>query len=169
MVRHLSMESSFNERCSHPSLGGNFISSKYTHAAQSIRVTRMLVLVSSCFLILNAPAHIFLIVIKIHTSINTPVHSNHLELEYFQQTKNLTKQQLQQFVYIDTSDQRVQLTDGDSNSSGDQIMVHLLYIAILFAQLISYASYSMNFFLYSLSGMAFRTSLRQLLAKIRRH
>lgn len=147
----------------------NRISSK----TQSIRVTRMLVLVSTCFLILNAPAHICMIIATIHSTIESPIYTNHAELDHFQQTTNLTTNQLRHFVFIEkngniTNDNDLFFSNEEHFDDDDQILIHLLYLAVLITQLISYASYSINFFLYSYSGMTFRSNLRQCLRKFRK-
>ncbi|CAF4273996.1 unnamed protein product [Rotaria sp. Silwood2] len=148
----------------------DFISNKNSQTTQSIRVTRMLVLVSTCFLILNAPAHLFIIALKIYTGIDAPVYSEHTELDKFKQTKNLTNNQIKNFVVIQTKSftktENKHLLAYDTNMIDDQIIVHLIYIGVLLTQLISYASYSINFFLYSFSGVAFRTRVRQFFNKL---
>lgn len=122
----------------------------------------MLVLVSTCFLLLNAPAHLCIIALKFYTHLTTPILNEHNELTYYQPVKNLTKEH---FVFSDDMYNRT--TNGTIME--DEITIHLFYIAVLLTQSISYASYSINFFLYSFSGIAFRTSLRQIIAKLRRH
>lgn len=133
----------------------------------------MLILVSTCFLILNAPAHLCVIAMKIYTGIGSQVYSEHVELEQFKQMKNLTNNQLKNFVFIQTNNQTINKNDQnilhETDIVDDQIVIHLFYIAVLITQLISYASYSMNFFLYSFSGITFRTSLRQFWKKLSTH
>lgn len=124
-----------------------------TRTSQSIRVTRMLVLVSTCFLILNAPAHLCVIALKIYTVINTPAS-----------TESISQQ-----INNESINQTVTSTLPNGIVIEDQLNIHLFYMAVLFTQLIAYASYSMNFFLYSFTGITFRTSLRQLIYKLRRH
>ena len=168
-----SSKSSQSRKMSRLSNDVDFISNQKNPTTQSIRVTRMLVLVSTCFLILNAPAHICVIILKIYTSIDSQVYNEHSVLENFQQTTNLTKNQLKNFVFIQT-EKNLPTGNGpvpshDTEIVDDQIVIHLFYIIILLTQLISYASYSVNFFLYSFSGVAFRTSLRQWFNKLRLH
>ncbi len=131
----------------------------------------MLVLVSTCFLILNAPAHLCVIALKIYTGIGMElqVFNEHAELEHFKQIQNLTNDQLKNFVFIQTKSKNEHSLFYGINPIDDQIFVHLLYIAIVVTQLISYASYSINFFLYSYSGITFRTNLRQFINKLRKH
>lgn len=102
------------------------------------------------------------------------VFHEHIELDRFQQTKNLTNQQLKQFVFIPienetkianqyfTSAHEMEIID-------DNIFIHLFYIAIQITQWISYLSYSINFFLYSFSGITFRSNLRQFWKKLRKY
>jgi hypothetical protein len=148
-------------------------SKKNTPTTQSIRVTRMLVLVSTCFLILNAPAHLCVIALKMYTTINDKVHSNHAELDQFKHTNNLTNDQIKHFVFIERNNKTIaknaHLSNDDMEEVDDHILIHIIYIAVLFTQLISYASYSINFFLYSFSGVSFRTSLRQSLRTLNKH
>jgi hypothetical protein len=151
----------------------DFVSNKDSQASQSIRVTRMLVLVSTCFLILNAPAHLCVIIVKIYTGMELQVYSEHAELDHFKQSKNLTNNQLKNFVFIPPNNNTIMkneyISSNDMDIVDDQILIHLLYIAVLLTQLISYASYSINFFLYSYSGITFRTNLRQFINKLRKH
>ncbi|CAF0955765.1 unnamed protein product [Rotaria sordida] len=148
----------------------DFISNKNSQTTQSIRVTRMLVLVSTCFLILNAPAHLFIIALKIYTIIDLPVYDENTELDKLKQITNLTNNQMKNFVFIQnknyTTSENKHLLTYDTNMPDDQIIVHILYLAVLLTQLISYASYSINFFLYSFIGGAFRTRMRQLFNKL---
>jgi len=123
-----------------------------TRTSQSIRVTRMLVLVSTCFLILNAPAHLCVIALKIYTitSIDTSIINEHMNnITFINGNSNMSLSQNEHIIE-------------------DQIAIHLFYMAVLLTQLIAYASYSINFFLYSFSGIAFRTNLRQLIKKFQR-
>jgi hypothetical protein len=131
----------------------------------------MLVLVSTCFLILNAPAHLCVIAMKIYIGTDFPVFNEHVELDHFQQTKNLTNNQLKKFVYIQTNNQTTiennHSTTHDMDIIDDNLIIHLFYIAIQITQWISYASYSINFFLYSFSGITLRSRLRQFWNKLR--
>ena len=120
-----------------------------TRTSQSIRVTRMLVLVSSCFLILNAPAHICVIALKIYSTMDAPTSVDSF-IPHHNETSTISSLE-------------------HSATVEDDLTPHLLYMAVYFTQWIAYASYSINFFLYSFSGIAFRTSLRQLVYKCRKH
>lgn len=130
----------------------------------------MLVLVSTCFLILNAPAHISVIVATIHSRIESPIFNNHTALEHFQQTQNLTDHQLKDFVFIQpetmTTEHHDILSSYDENSGDDPILIHLIYLAVFITQLISYTSYSINFFLYSYSGIIFRSNVKEYFQKL---
>ncbi|CAF1517932.1 unnamed protein product [Rotaria magnacalcarata] len=66
---------------------------------QSIRVTRMLVLVSTCFLILKAPAHLGVIALKIYTSIDAPVFNDHSGIDLYSTTKKLTTCEVINYVW----------------------------------------------------------------------
>lgn len=145
-----------------------------TKTHQSIRVTRMLVLVSTCFLLLNAPAHLCVITLKIYASINVPVFNEDSDLNLPHQINNSTDFELTKFSsridFYNRSRNEISLSSiQHERILEDQITIHLFYIAILVTQSIAYASYSINFFLYSLSGIAFRTSLRQVLDKCRKN
>ncbi|CAF3457353.1 unnamed protein product [Rotaria sp. Silwood1] len=149
----------------------DFVSNKSSQTTQSIRVTRMLVLVSTCFLILNAPAHLCVIALKIYTGIDSPIYNKHSELDKFQQATNLTSHEMKNIVFIQTKGytktENKYLLANDTNIVDDhQMIVPLFYTVILLTQLISYASYSINFFLYSFSGVVFRTRVRQFFNKL---
>ncbi|CAF0827032.1 unnamed protein product [Adineta ricciae] len=164
-VNNISLKSNFSRE------GSEHFSSKDAPTNQSIRVTRMLLLVSTCFLVLNAPAHICLIVVKIHSTIDGQIFSQHAALDHFQEKANLTTNQLKNLVFIEIKNHTISDIYHPLSDNGeivdDQILIHLLFIAVFFTQLFSYTSYSINFFLYSYSGMAFRTGLRQFLNKLR--
>ncbi|CAF3102940.1 unnamed protein product, partial [Rotaria sp. Silwood2] len=51
----------------------------------------------------------------------------------------------------------------------DQITIHVFYMAILLTQSIADVSYSVNFFLYSFSGIAFRINLKRSINTFQRH
>ena len=110
----------------------------------------MLVLVSTCFLILNAPAHIAVITLKIYTSIDSPTAIEETKLDQINRTGTEISMDYPPIIE-------------------DKLAPHILYVVVALTQWIAYASYSINFFLYSFSGVAFRTSLRQLIRKFRRH
>ncbi|CAF1564707.1 unnamed protein product [Rotaria magnacalcarata] len=169
--QHRSSNINPSRRVSHLSNDLDFVSNKSSQTTQSIRVTRMLVLVSTCFLILNAPAHLCVIALKIYTGFDLQVYNEHAELDQFRQRKNLTSTQMKNFVFVqEKSNKMVEnklVSDYDMDIIDDPITIHLFYIVTLITQLISYASYSINFFLYSFSGVAFRTSLRQIFNKLR--
>jgi hypothetical protein len=151
----------------------DYISAKEGQTTQSIRVTRMLVIVSTCFLILNAPAHICLIATKIYSVVHSHGHGEHIELDSSQQTVDLTNNQLRKYGFSQTNNgtmpEKTHSLSNDTEISVDNISIHVFYMAVFFTQLISYASYSINFFLYSYSGVAFRTSFKQFFSKLRRH
>jgi len=111
----------------------------------------MLVLVSTCFLLLNAPAHFCVIITKIYTGPDSIPSNTTVIIDKIAPSTNATLP-LSSDTFID-----------------DPLVLHILYLAVFFTQLIAYASYSINFFLYSFSGIAFRTTLQQLFSKLGRH
>ncbi|CAF5139936.1 unnamed protein product, partial [Rotaria sp. Silwood1] len=169
-----SLSSRFSRKSSYQSNDNELVSTKSTRTYQSIRVTRMLVLVSTCFLILNAPAHLCVIALKIYTSINVPVFNEQIEIDLYDPTKNLTSSEIANFasnndIHNQTNNTTILSSFQHLGVIEDNIAIHLFYMAVLLTQLIAYASYSINFFLYSFSGVAFRTSLKQLLSTFQRH
>ncbi|CAF1114053.1 unnamed protein product [Adineta steineri] len=160
--RKKSSNGSFTTRAtkkfSYPSNDNELTSKVSTRASQSIRVTRMLVLVSTCFLILNAPAHLFAIATKIYTVIIERILTEQLN-----QNKDL-KTELS--IHSNATNTSSLLQYGTTHE--DKLAIHILYMGVTLTHFVSYASYSINFFLYSFSGIAFRTSLGQLINKLRR-
>jgi len=144
-------------KCSSQSNDNEIFATISRKTSQSIRVTRMLVLVSTCFLILNAPAHLCVIALKIYINIDTPILNEPIKFDHYQQINNVS--------FINETISSLQ----HEHILEDQITIHLFYTAVLLTQFISYVSYSINFFLYSFSGINFRTSLKQLMNKSQRH
>ena len=104
------------------------------------------------------------IAMKIYTEMGVDHQAEFIQWDPFHQHQNLSN---------------VQLTNGFSNQTEpvmvlgtskleDSVGIHIFYIAVVLTQMIAYASYSVNFFLYSFSGITFRTSLRQILRKFRK-
>ena len=110
---------------------------------QSHRVTRMLILVSTCFLLLNAPLHICTISLKIYTIQKS--------------------QQINHFYAVNSTNGNIE-PSYLSNSINVKYF-QFFYIVMIISQHISYSSYSINFFLYSFCGMKFRRELIRFLAK----
>ena len=125
---------------------------------QSIRMTKVLVLVSTCFLILNAPAHIAIIATKLYSDADAPLT---LDPALLVPSNNQTTHQP-----VNAADL---LVLAQAKGIVDDVGIHLMYIVVLLTQYISYASYSINFFLYSFSGVSFRTNLKQWARKIVKH
>ncbi|CAF4287708.1 unnamed protein product, partial [Adineta steineri] len=130
--------------------------------AQSHRVTRMLIIVSTCFLLLNAPSHICKISVKIYALKNGQLTSNsHListnVIEYSNETMS-TIIENSDFISA-TIPYREKSTKMNAN------YYYILYITIITCQHISYLSYSINFFLYSFCGMKFRRELKRFLPR----
>lgn len=173
-ILHYPFAYPYSKRLSHQSTDSDLFSRISRRTYQSIRVTRMLVLVSTCFLILNAPAHLCVITLKIYTSIDVPAFNEHNHIIFNQPKINTTLCEAMHNcsnyeIYNTIHNQTVLSSLKNERIIEDRLAIHLIYLAILLTQLISYASYSINFFLYSFSGVAFRTSLRQLINTFRGH
>ncbi|CAF0920950.1 unnamed protein product [Rotaria sp. Silwood1] len=137
--------------------------------SQSYRVTRMLILVSTCFLLFNAPAHICTIGLKIYTlkqtifinDVNETVTNLNDNFKQYNETSSTLSNN------IDFSH-----TTKDTSEQNDTInhlkWMKLFYIMTIITQHISYTSYSINFFLYSFCGMKFRRELLKCMLTQRR-
>ena len=112
--------------------------------SQSYRVTRMLIIVSTCFLVLNAPAHICTIGLKIYTI------QNSIAVEEPYENIKQHNQTLPSY-----SSKQNEISNYDQNFK----WAEFYYIIVIITQHIAYASYSINFFLYSFCGMKFRREL----------
>lgn len=158
---------------SHSGRSSRFPSERSTHQdastanssriSQSIRMTKILVLVSTCFLILNAPAHICIISTKLYTSTELTLV---LQSPTLLVTSNTTISSSDNYNYSPYGNTTEYLLPSPQEIVVDDVSVHLMYITILLAQYVSYASYSVNFFLYSFSGVSFRTTLTQWFRKL---
>jgi len=141
--------------------------------SQSYRVTRMLIIVSTCFLLLNAPAHICTVGLKIYT-IRKPIiiessyeilPQSHENLKQHNQNSS-TMINNSDFIYISIKPpNRIDLSDSNYN---DIKWMEFFYIIVIVTQHIAYASYSINFFLYSFCGMKFRRELIRCMSEKRR-
>ena len=123
----------------------------------------MLILVSTCFLLLNAPSHICTISLKLYTSEKSHVISNSLPT-YFNtsnETLSIVHDDLT-FVYETTTAMHI------ANRSKVNIkLFQIFYIIVIITLHISYLSYSINFFLYSFCGMKFRRELTRFFSRCR--
>ncbi|CAF1116115.1 unnamed protein product [Adineta steineri] len=130
--------------------------------AQSHRVTRMLIIVSTCFLLLNAPQHICTISLKIYLLKNSQSTSNshHISanvIEYSNETMS---------TIIENSDfTSPTIPYREKSTKMNPNYISIMYITVITCQHISYLSYSINFFLYSFCGMKFRRELKRFLPK----
>ena len=122
--------------------------------SQSYRVTRMLIVVSTCFLLLNAPAHICTIGLKIYTIKNIISIDREDHLSSVNQT----------LVIIPKFSKQNETIEYEDNMK----WAELSYIIVIITQHIAYASYSINFFLYSFCGMKFRRELVRCVSTSRR-
>lgn len=136
-------------------------STRRSHA-QSHRVTRMLILVSTCFLILNAPSHICSISLELYTlRKSVPVRNN--------QSANLLNYSNETLFDNSTS---LSSMIRRTNSEGERrkmILLQLVYITLIISKHIAYLSYSINFFLYSFCGMKFRGELMKYFTRYGRY
>ena len=135
------------------------IRSTTRYHAQSHRVTRMLILVSTCFLLLNAPSHICSISLELYTlrksATRTINNSSVIPMDYFNHS-NETK------------------FENSSVSRGilprrQVTFLQIFYIILIISKHIAYLSYSINFFLYSFCGMKFRGELMKFLTRYRKY
>ncbi|UJR08191.1 hypothetical protein I4U23_012464 [Adineta vaga] len=132
--------------------------------AQSHRVTRMLILVSTCFLLLNAPCHICTISFKIlrsnflsDSSFNQAIHGN------FSSNLSSSSSSVATTTTITTQVYR-------ENSTQFKLkLFRIFYIILIVSQHVSYLSYSINFFLYSFCGMKFRRELMRFFSRCRHY
>lgn len=136
-------------------------STRRSHA-QSHRVTRMLILVSTCFLILNAPSHICSISLELYTlRKSVPVRNN--------QSANLLNYSNETLFDNSTSLSSMILRTNSDGGRRKMILLQLVYITLIISKHIAYLSYSINFFLYSFCGMKFRGELMKYFTRYGRY
>ncbi|CAF3589152.1 unnamed protein product [Adineta steineri] len=136
--------------------------------SQSYRVTRMLILVSTCFLVLNAPSHICTIGLKMYSLKHTYSIDKSQEIS-LHPYDNYESYNHTLSTYLDHNDS-LHMTKIQSNQNevnNDLQHMKLLYLIVIITQHISYASYSINFFLYSFCGIKFRRELLKFMSKQR--
>jgi hypothetical protein len=127
----------------------------------------MLIIVSTCFLLLNAPAHLTKIIAEIYTfrQILPMSHSHsaivHVEHAVDQLDDRTTSSSLNN-DHLSIQSSIMPNTSEFMNYSETLKYFHLI---MTITQHISYASYSINFFLYSFCGMKFRRELARCLSK----
>jgi hypothetical protein len=126
----------------------------------------MLIIVSTCFLLFNAPSHICTIGLKICTLTQTISINNHtgIPIQSYENFKQYNKSSPTS-VYIprQTTIQNEIIVDNNNLQ-----WMELFYIIVIITQHIAYASYSINFFLYSFCGMKFRGELIRYMSNHRR-
>ena len=128
------------------------IRSTTRYHAQSHRVTRMLILVSTCFLLLNAPSHICSISLELYTLRKSAPKTN----ASFIPISDYSNQTTSNFYPSSTIFPRRQVT-----------FLQVFYIVLIISKHVAYLSYSINFFLYSFCGMKFREELVRFLTHCR--
>ena len=134
--------------------------------SQSYRVTRMLIIVSTSFLLLNAPAHICTISFKIYT-LRNPITIENFNESYHENSRQFNQTLLPTSTIINNLD--VEQSHTIQVSDGQLEWTQLFYIIIIITQHLAYASYSINFFLYSFCGIKFRSELIRCMSKRRRY
>ncbi|UJR38083.1 hypothetical protein I4U23_030764 [Adineta vaga] len=130
--------------------------------SQSYRVTRMLILVSTSFLLLNAPFHICTIGLKIYSHKQSEIsHQVSDDVIQYNQTSS---------IYTDEIDllHQTRRLSNENEMYNHLKRMEFIYLLIVITQYISYASYSINFFLYSLCGIKFRRELIRFISRKRR-
>ena len=132
---------------------------------QSYRVTRMLILVSTCFLLFNAPFHICTVGLKMYTLKQSMLADRSLDIPPNYNTP------LNQTLSTESADavslHRVAKTSHENEMTNDLRRMEFIYLMVVITQYLSYASYSINFFLYSFCGMKFRRELVRFITKQR--
>jgi len=126
----------------------------------------MLIIVSTCFLLLNAPSHICTIGFKIY-SLNQAIlidNSNEIPIQSLENFKEYNQTLLNNISSISIQN-GISNQMNMSNYNNHLKWIELFYILIIITQHIAYASYSINFFLYSCCGMKFRRELLRYVSK----
>lgn len=114
----------------------------------------MLILVSTCFLLLNAPSHICAIGFKLYSNrVSEILHSP------APARPNVTS-------YANST--LFELSGSENYSKIDWRTYKIFSIFLLITVHVSYLSYSINFFLYSFCGIKFRGELMKFLSRVRR-
>lgn len=122
----------------------------------------MLIIVSTCFLLLNAPAHICVISLKLYTIRQSNIMNNTSRSARinFLNNSNLTNIEYSNlFSSIPIHNQ----------SEANFKVYQIFYIILIICQHIAYLSYSINFFLYSFCGMKFRGELVKFISRCRKY
>ena len=140
-------------------------SSSIHSKSQSYRVTRMLIIVSTCFLLLNAPSHICTIGLKIFSIKNTISIDNSNEFSSLQIHQNIEEYNQNSSTVFFIFDSISNSSNVTSNYDNHFKWAESFYIIVIVTQHIAYASYSINFFLYSYCGMKFRRELKRYMSK----
>lgn len=129
----------------------------------------MLIIVSTCFLLLNAPAHICTISLKLYTMrqstiINNNSRSSISSINTLNHTTSTNLTNIDNMNLISSTITTIVHTQSKSSFKVYQIV----YIIMIICQHIAYLSYSINFFLYSFCGMKFRGELMKFISRCRK-
>jgi len=119
----------------------------------------MLILVSTCFLLLNAPLHICTISLKYYTVNKSVLFDNSYKPSFDNSTEITTS------TIIDNLISTTAITNRENSSKINLKLFHIVYTIMIISLHISYLSYSINFFLYSFCGMKFRQELMKFLSR----
>jgi hypothetical protein len=129
----------------------------------------MLIVVSSCFLLLNAPYHICTIGLKIST-LKQPIltdNSNPIPVNVYDNSQQHNQTLLTVSNNIDFVNMTKKSSDQDDVTDNFKWM-EFFYVLIIITQHIAYTSHSINFFLYSFCGIQFRRELITCISKQQR-
>lgn len=124
----------------------------------------MLILVSTCFLVLNAPFHICAIGLKVHLYKPSVAITDGNEIVVHHLGGIVPQQNETSFDNREFLHQTKLLSD-ENEMANHLKRMEFIYVLVVITQFISYASYSINFFLYSLCGMKFRRELIRFMSK----
>jgi len=142
------------------------IRSTTRYHAQSHRVTRMLIIVSTCFLLLNAPSHICTISLKLYALRQSRlINNSHPTLVDLLNNSNETNFE-NSTLFHPTLTSPIYMENG---SKSNFKFYTVFYIIVVISQHIAYLSYSINFFLYSFCGMKFRGELMRVVSRLRKY
>jgi hypothetical protein len=144
------------------------IRSTTRYHAQSNRVTSMLILVSTCFLLLNAPAHIFSISLKLYT-LRKSQAMNNLNSAYINLLNNSNEIKIENSNLFYSASLPTTTTYRENSSEINFKFYRIFYVIVIISTHIAYLSYSINFFLYSFCGIKFRGELMKVISRYRKY
>ena len=127
----------------------------------------MLILVSTCFLLLNAPSHVCSIAMKIYASKDVVLTNDYhrKSLNTINVSNETLSTRIESSNFISTINTTAQISQPSINETCPEIF----YTVLIVCNHISYLSYSINFFLYSLCGAKFRRELVKYFSRHRKY